>query len=140
MTALVKRNTYKTVPTEITLDALVLREPYLHVYTKMHQVAIYTMPYIILYYSAYVFAIDPCSSGDIRFIDNITEYEGHIEVCTDHGLWSMVSGFSWNYPDAVVACRQLGFTDSSKTCIYMELALILLLCINTNVPVYYFVH
>ena len=52
----------------------------------------------------------------------------------------MVSDYSWDYPDAVVACRQLGFTDSSKTCIYMELALILLLCINTNVSVYYFVH
>ena len=66
---------------------------------------------LLLYYA------DPCSSGDIRFLDNTTEYEGHIEICTDHGLWSIISAYSWSYLDAVVACRQLGFTDSSKTCV-----------------------
>ena len=63
---------------------------------------------------------DPCSSGDIRFLDNTTEYEGHIEICTDHGLWSIISAYLWSYPNAFVACRQLGFTDSSKTCMVLN--------------------
>ena len=58
--------------------------------------------------------VDMCSSGDIRFLGNTTEYEGYIEVCTGHGLWSVVSDYRWGYANARVACRQLGFPNSSK--------------------------
>ena len=53
---------------------------------------------------------DPCSMGDIRLWGGKTEYEGNIELCTNHGLWSAVSENSWSNADAVVACRQLNYT------------------------------
>ena len=57
---------------------------------------------------------DPCSSGDIRLWGGQTEYEGNIEICTDHGVWSAVCDRYWDNIDAIVACRQLNYTNTSK--------------------------
>ena len=57
---------------------------------------------------------DPCSLGDIRLWGGETEYEGNIEICTNHSVWSAVYDYSWDTDDAVVACKQLNYTDSSK--------------------------
>jgi len=57
---------------------------------------------------------DPCSSGDIRLWGGQTEYEGNIEMCTDHGVWSAVCDRYWDNIDATVACRQLNYTNASK--------------------------
>ena len=57
---------------------------------------------------------DPCSSGDIRLWGGQTEYEGNIEICTDHGVWSAVCDRYWDNIDATVACRQLNYTSFSK--------------------------
>lgn len=57
---------------------------------------------------------DPCRSGDIRLWGGQTEYEGNIEMCSAHGVWSVVSDSSWGNAAAVVACRQLGYTDTSE--------------------------
>ena len=59
----------------------------------------------------FCYALDPCNSGDIRLWGGQTEYEGNIELCTDHGVWSVVSDNSWGNAEAVVACRQLGYSD-----------------------------
>ena len=52
--------------------------------------------------------------GDIRLWGGSNQYEGNIELCTDRGIWSTISDSSWNNADAVVACRQLGYANSSK--------------------------
>ena len=57
---------------------------------------------------------DPCRSGDIRLWGGQTEYEGNIEICSAQIVWSVVSDSSWGNADAVVACRQLGYTDTSE--------------------------
>ena len=57
---------------------------------------------------------DPCNGGDIRLWGGQEEYEGNIEICTDHGVWSEICDSSWGDTDAIVACRQLNYTNSSK--------------------------
>ena len=61
---------------------------------------------------------DPCSSGDTRLWGGKTEYEGNIEICTDHGVWSAVCDVDWGSATAVVACRQLNYANSSKQTSY----------------------
>jgi len=45
-----------------------------------------------------------------------TEYEGNLEICSAHGLWtwSALGDSSWSSVDVVVACRQLGYTNTSE--------------------------
>ena len=59
---------------------------------------------------SFIFLADPCSIGDIRLWGGESEYEGNIELCTNHGLWSAVSDSVWTNANAVVACRQLNYT------------------------------
>ena len=60
--------------------------------------------------------LDPCKSGDIRLWGGQTEYEGNIEICSDHGVWSAVGDNNWGNAEAVVACRQLDYSDSGIMC------------------------
>ena len=57
---------------------------------------------------------DSCRKGDIRLWGGSNQYEGNIELCTDRGIWSTISDIIWEFTDAVVACRQLGYTNLSK--------------------------
>ena len=69
---------------------------------------------IISHYSLSHNCEDSCGRGDIRLWGGNNQYEGNIELCTDQGIWSTVSDVTWESEDAVVACRQLGYTNSSK--------------------------
>ncbi len=58
---------------------------------------------------SYVLSPDtPCSNGDIRLVDGLISTEGRVEVCMD-GRWTGICDSSWNYQDAFVVCRQLGY-------------------------------
>jgi len=49
--------------------------------------------------------------GDgIRLSNGNTEYEGRVEICKS-GTWGTVCDDFWDTPDAMVACRQLGFSS-----------------------------
>ena len=39
--------------------------------------------------------------------------EGRVEICTD-GIWMTAESNYWNYNNAKVACRQLGYHDTCK--------------------------
>ena len=54
-----------------------------------------------------------CNEGDVRLVDSPTPDGGAVEVCLD-GFWGSVCGDWWDYRDATVVCRQLGY-DGCKS-------------------------
>lgn len=55
--------------------------------------------------------ISDCNHGDIRLISVGNVLEGRVEVCHD-GVWGTVCSNGWEQAEAVVACRQLGYSRS----------------------------
>ena len=53
--------------------------------------------------------------GKLRLVNNerISENEGRIEICFG-GRWGTICDDSWDYFDAQVACRQLGFGTAGQ--------------------------
>ena len=51
-----------------------------------------------------------CDEGDVHLAGGETEMEGRVEVCHNQTWWA-VSGSSsyWDYRDATVVCRHLGY-------------------------------
>ena len=49
-----------------------------------------------------------CTTGDVRLVDGGGEMEGRVEVCRG-GVWGAVYDYRWNFNDAQITCRQLGY-------------------------------
>ena len=60
-----------------------------------------------------------CTSGDVQLVNGSSDGEGRVEVCY-HGVWTTVDGYSWDYNDARVLCRQLGYDDKCENCILVH--------------------
>uniref|UniRef100_A0A1X7U1B7 Deleted in malignant brain tumors 1 protein n=1 Tax=Amphimedon queenslandica TaxID=400682 RepID=A0A1X7U1B7_AMPQE len=52
-----------------------------------------------------------CNNSDIRLVGGSNDNEGRVEVCQFY-QWGTVCDDSWGFPDAQVACRQLGLPSS----------------------------
>ena len=53
------------------------------------------------------------SSGTVRLIGGLIPQEGTVQVCMN-GMWSSVCDWSWDYKDAFVVCRQLGYPATGE--------------------------
>ena len=51
-----------------------------------------------------------CITGAIR-LQGGTATQGHVEICNNN-VWGTVCDDSWDFVDAQVACRQLGFIST----------------------------
>ena len=49
-----------------------------------------------------------CTEGQVRLAGGGTANEGRVELCSS-GVWVAIYDSGWNYNDAVVVCRQLGY-------------------------------
>ena len=55
-----------------------------------------------------------CTTGNVRLVDGDNEMEGRVEVCRG-GVWGAVYDYSgWNFNDAQVTCRQLGYPSECE--------------------------
>lgn len=58
---------------------------------------------------------DDCSHGDVRLVGGLqNEGEGTVEICINK-IWGTVCSYGWDSKDAIVVCRQLGYTDGFQT-------------------------
>ena len=55
----------------------------------------------------------PGIHGTVRLIGGLIPEEGTVEVCVN-GVWSSVCHWSWDYKDAFVVCRQLGYPATGE--------------------------
>ena len=51
--------------------------------------------------------------GTVRLIDGLIPEEGTVEVCVN-AVWSSVCPSYWDYKDAFVVCRQLGYPATGE--------------------------
>ena len=66
------------------------------------------------------------SHGTVRLIDGLIPEEGTVEVCVN-AVWSSVCHWSWDYKDAFVVCRQLGYPatgENDGVCSLLALSII----------------
>ena len=54
-----------------------------------------------------------CSDGLIQLTNGGGDNDGRVEICTD-GIWMTIDAKYWNYNNAKVVCRQLGYYDTCK--------------------------
>ena len=69
-----------------------------------------------------------CREGSIRLAGGRNSLEGRVEVCHD-GVWGSVCNTRWSTGEALIACRQLGHSETGQNIIQQ--------CQNYHLPSFY---
>lgn len=65
------------------------------------------------FYVVLIIAQSQCVNGTVRLQDGPTQFEGRVEVCLAEE-WRTVCNDFWGHNEALVVCRQLGFSTSGE--------------------------
>ena len=57
-----------------------------------------------------------CTEGDVRLAGGETGMEGRVEVCHNQIWWAVSGYWYWDFNDATVVCRHLGYPADCKFC------------------------
>ncbi|XP_019850360.1 PREDICTED: neurotrypsin-like [Amphimedon queenslandica] len=60
------------------------------------------------------FLVNTCTTGEVRLVNGTTPDQGRVEICIN-GVWGTVCDDNWNYNNARVVCRQLGYNTDDAT-------------------------
>ena len=74
-----------------------------------HSSAVLHGKQLITYFILLFHLITACNNGDIRLFGGQSELEGTVELCLE-GAWGSVCDDGWGADEAIVACRNLGFS------------------------------
>ena len=64
--------------------------------------------------------VSNCTTGDVRLMNGSTQYEGRVEVCMNK-VWGSICNNGWDYIDASVICKQLGYQGMFSTFIHWSI-------------------
>ena len=70
-------------------------------------------------------SVPECETGAVRLVGGITNSTGRLEVCAN-GVWGRVCNKLqyWGPDNAMVVCRQLGFSDKGKLQQYYQTSIV----------------
>lgn len=58
-----------------------------------------------------------CDNGDLRLVNGSSIREGRVELCINN-TYGTICDYRWDTLEAQVACRQLGYADTSKAVLW----------------------
>ena len=57
----------------------------------------------------YITVLAPCATGQLRLVGGNIPSEGRVEICMNN-VWGTVCDDLWSNTNAMVVCRQLGYS------------------------------
>ncbi|XP_019858318.1 PREDICTED: deleted in malignant brain tumors 1 protein-like, partial [Amphimedon queenslandica] len=60
--------------------------------------------------AASVVCLESCNDGDVRLSGSSVTYAGRVELCVER-TWTTLCDQTWDFNDAAVTCRQLGYSS-----------------------------